>query len=67
VSRDPDLLQVVGALNATGRFPGRLNVEACTVTALDAITAFAVPNPGGASQLPSVFSGLVALWVAPPS
>jgi hypothetical protein len=25
-------------------------VEACTVTALDAITAFAVPNPGGTSQ-----------------
>jgi hypothetical protein len=43
------------------------SVETCTVTASDAITAFAVPNPGGASQLPSVFSGLVALWVTPPS
>jgi hypothetical protein len=26
------------------------SVDACTVTALDAITAFAVPNPGGTSQ-----------------
>jgi hypothetical protein len=25
-------------------------VETCTVTALDAITAFAVPNPGSTSQ-----------------
>jgi hypothetical protein len=25
-------------------------VEACTVTALDAITAFAVPNPNYSSQ-----------------
>jgi hypothetical protein len=41
-------------------------VEARTVTAPDAITAFAVPNPNSASQQPSVFSGLVALWIAPP-
>ena len=34
------------------------NVEACTVTALDAITAFAVPNPNGHLAAPSVFSGL---------
>jgi hypothetical protein len=39
-------------------------VEACTVTALDAITAFAVPNPNCSSQSQSVFSGLVALQVA---
>jgi hypothetical protein len=26
------------------------SVDTCTVTALDAITAFAVPNPGGTSQ-----------------
>ena len=42
-------------------------MEACTVTALDAITAFAVPNPNCSSQKQSVFSGLVALQVALPS
>jgi hypothetical protein len=42
-------------------------VDACTVTALDAITAFAVPNPNCSSQSQSVFSGLVALRVAPVS
>ena len=36
------------------------SVDACTVTALDAITAFAVPNPNCSSQSQSVFSGLVA-------
>src|SRR5229473_5772886 len=40
------------------------SVDACTVTALDAITAFAVPNPNCSSQSQSVFSGLVALPVA---
>jgi hypothetical protein len=35
-------------------------VDACTVTAPDAITAFAVPNPNCSSQSPLVFSGLVA-------
>jgi hypothetical protein len=39
-------------------------VDACTVAALDAITAFAVPNPNCPSQDQSVFSGLVALQVA---
>jgi hypothetical protein len=34
-------------------------VDACTVTAPDAITAFAVPNPNCSSQSQSVFSGLV--------
>jgi len=33
------------------------SVDACTVTALDAITAFAVPDPNGSSQSSSVFSG----------
>jgi hypothetical protein len=42
-------------------------VDACTVTAPDVITAFAVPNPNCPSQDQSVFSGLVALRVAPPS
>jgi len=41
-------------------------VDACTVTAPDAITAFAVPNPGCTSQCPPDFSGLVALRIAPP-
>ena len=39
-------------------------METCTVTALDAITAFAVPNPNCSSQSQSVFSGQVALQVA---
>jgi hypothetical protein len=39
------------------------NEETCTVTALDVITAFAVPNPDCSSQSLSVFSGLVALQV----
>ena len=39
-------------------------MDACTVAALDAITAFAVPNPNCSSQKQSVFSGLVALQVA---
>ena len=41
-------------------------MEACTVTAPDAITAFAVPNPNHSSQSLSVFSGLVAQQVARP-
>jgi len=41
-------------------------VEACTVTALDAITAFAVPNPSFSSQSKPVFSGLVVQRVASP-
>ena len=43
------------------------SVDACTVAALDAITAFAVPNPNCSSQSQSVFSGLVALQVTLPS
>jgi len=43
------------------------SVDPCTVAALDAITAFAVPNPNCSSQSQSVFSGLVALQVAPAS
>ena len=39
-------------------------MDARTVTALDAITAFAIPNPGSPSQSQPVFSGLVALQVA---
>jgi hypothetical protein len=36
------------------------SVDTCTVAALDAITAFAVPNPNCFSQKQSVFSGPVA-------
>ena len=43
------------------------SVDACTVTALDAITAFAVPNPNCSSQDQSIFSGLGARPVALPS
>ena len=39
-------------------------MDACTVTALGAITAFAVPNPGGHLATPSVFSGLAVRQVA---
>ena len=39
-------------------------VEARTVTGLDAIAAFAVPNPNCSWQSQSVFSGLVARRVA---
>jgi hypothetical protein len=34
------------------------SVDACTVAAFDAITAFAVPNPNCSSQNQSDFSGL---------
>ncbi len=40
-------------------------MDARTVTAPDAITAFAVPNPGPSSQKRSVFSGSGARRVAP--
>ena len=42
-------------------------MDACTVAAPDAITAFAVPNPNRSSQSQLVFSGLVARRVASPS
>ena len=40
----------IGYALAANSCEGVNSVEACTVTALDAITAFAVPNPGGTSQ-----------------
>jgi hypothetical protein len=43
------------------------SVDACTVAALDAITAFAVSDPNCSSQKQSVFSGPIALQVALPS
>ena len=57
----------IGYALAASSCEGANSVDACTVTALDVITAFAVPNPNCSSQSQSVFSGLVALQVALPS
>ncbi len=46
---------------------GAHNVETCTVTALDAITAFAVPNPNCPSQSRRFFQVWLLLRVAPAS
>ena len=54
----------IGYALAASSCEGAYSVDACTVTALDAITAFAIPNPGSSSQNQPVFSGLVALQVA---
>jgi hypothetical protein len=40
----------IGYALAAGSCEGANSMEACTVTALDAITAFAVPNPNCPSQ-----------------
>ncbi len=56
-----------GYAPAANSCEGVNSVDACTVTALDAITAFAVPNPDGHLAKPSVFSGLVFRQVAPPN
>ena len=57
----------IGYALAVSSCEGANSVDACTVTASDAITVFAVPNPNYSSREPSVFSGLAALRVAPPS
>jgi hypothetical protein len=49
---------------AAGSCEGANCVESCTITTLDAITAFAVPNPNCSSQSQSVFSGSDAFQVA---
>jgi hypothetical protein len=54
----------IGYALAANSCEGADSVDACTVTALDAITAFAVPNPNRSSQSRSVFSGLVVRTVA---
>jgi hypothetical protein len=54
----------IGYAPAINSCEGVNSVDACTVAALDAITAFAVPNPNCSSQNQSVFSGLVARQVA---
>ena len=40
----------IGYALAISSCEGANSVETCTVTALDAITAFAVPNPNNSSQ-----------------
>jgi len=45
---------------------GADNVDARTVTALDATIAFAIPDPGGFLAKPSVFSGPEALPITRP-
>src|SRR5262245_33144331 len=57
----------IGYALAASSCEGANSVDACTVTALDAITAFAVPNPNCSSQRQSVFSGLAARPVSLPS
>jgi hypothetical protein len=54
----------IGYAPAISSCEGANRVDACTVAALDAITAFADPNPNCSSQNQSVFSGLVARQVA---
>jgi hypothetical protein len=50
----------IGYVPAICSCEGADSVDPCTVAALDAIAAFAVPNPGSSSQSQPVFSGLVA-------
>src|SRR5215831_9677249 len=57
----------IGYALAASSCEGAYSVDACTVTALDAITAFAIPNPNCSSQSQPVFSGLVAPQVTLPS
>jgi len=57
----------IGYAPATNSCERASSVDTCTIAALDAITAFAVPDPNCSSQNQSVFSGLVALQVAPQS
>jgi len=54
----------IGYAPAIRSCEGASSVDTCTVAALDAITAFAVPNPSFSSQSRPVFSGLVAFQVA---
>ena len=55
----------IGYAPAVSSCEGAGSVDACTIAALDAITAFAVPNPNCSSQSQSVFSGLVVPRVTP--
>jgi hypothetical protein len=53
----------IGYALAANSCEGANNVGARTVTALDATTAFTVPDPGGILAKPSDFSGPEALPV----
>jgi len=55
----------IGYAPAACSCEGAYGVDTCTVAALDAIAAFAVPNPGSSSQSQPVFSGLVARFRSP--
>jgi hypothetical protein len=57
----------IGYALAISSCEGANSVEACTVTALDAITAFAVPNPNCPSQNRRFFQVWLLFRVAPPS
>jgi len=50
----------IGYVPAICSCEGAYSVDPCTFAALDAIAAFAVPNPSSSSQSQPVFSGLVA-------
>ena len=52
----------IGYALAANSCEGVNNVDACTVTALDAITAFAVPDPG---LLLAELAGFFGSWRAP--
>jgi hypothetical protein len=54
----------IGYALAANSCEGVNSVESCTITALDAITAFAVPNPSYILAEQPVFSGRVVLQVA---
>jgi hypothetical protein len=56
----------IGCALALDSCEGTVSVDARTVTALDVITAFAVPNPACSSQNLADFSGLAARQVALP-
>jgi len=56
----------IGYALAADSCEGVDDVETCTVTAPDAITAFAVPNLNGHLAAPSIFSGPAVQQVALP-
>ncbi len=57
----------IGYALAASSCEGANSMEACTVTALDAITAFAVPNPNCPSQSRRFFQVWLPVRVAPSS
>jgi hypothetical protein len=53
----------IGYALAARSCEGACSVDACTITAFDVITAFAVPNPGDSSQTRRFFR----VWLLPRS